>query len=180
MFGVLSLCSLPMLFMLPWTGSVISLLGLNSFWCLQLSSCRRITCFVLKSRFMVPISMHSCSTRPSRRTYLPQCWLVRSITEIFFYLGSWTIIAAQFKDKTARQCRRRCIPFSSDRWVTLFGTIRFLTLFGCLFHSIFACLLLQMVQLFELRVQERRVVQGRGHAIVRGEFLMSSNLLIAA
>ena len=140
MFGVLSLCSLPMLFMLPWTGSVISLLGLNSFWCLQLSSCRRITCFVLKSRSMVPISMHSCSTRPSRRTYLPQCWLVRSITEIFFYLGSWTIIAAQFKDKTARQCRRRCIPFSSDRWVTLFGigTIRFVTLFGCSFHSIFA------------------------------------------
>ncbi|XP_066400437.1 uncharacterized protein [Miscanthus floridulus] len=29
------------------------------------------------------------------------------ITAIYFPFGSWTIIAAQFKDKTARQCRRR-------------------------------------------------------------------------
>jgi hypothetical protein len=37
------------------------------------------------------------------------------ITAIYFPFGSWTIIAAQFKDKTARQCRRRCAPLSSNR-----------------------------------------------------------------
>ena len=50
---------------------------------------------------------------------------------------------------------------------TLVRIVAFLTLSGCLFDSIlFVWLLLQMVQLFELRVQERWVVQGRGYAFV--------------
>jgi hypothetical protein len=84
--------------------SNIVLMLLNCF------PCRRMTCFVLKLRTLELKSMDFIFAILTCCRWMTPSKINLSVFPHFFC--SWTVIATQFKDKTARQCRRRYVVSS--------------------------------------------------------------------